>query len=293
MEELVGVDSVKTLQMFLASIEEALPKSDSVRLIVLRMVSHPGVYSGFDQAKAMILSAGLQEAQLLATLDLFSFGTFEDYTADTSLFLPMSEAAILKLKQLSVMSCVHAACGTSLQDKPLAVSYAVLADALLLDVQKDQDLHTLEHTILACVYGGALRGRLCQRTKSFHIQACESRDVSLAALPQMIQQVEEFRNRLAQAVEDLSSAESAVTKSLDKSADFWRAVAQRQQEAKEDAIKNPVNPSTMAARSGDWEDPMGSGSNSNLGAARRSSATRQSKRSREMVREMYDSWHRC
>ena len=66
----------------------------TIRSLVVKIFSEPNVFAGYDQVKAILGAAlekgGMEGEKVSKTLDLFSYGTYSDYTKDPSPFLPLT-----------------------------------------------------------------------------------------------------------------------------------------------------------------------------------------------------------
>ena len=240
----------------------------TVRTMVLKSLSDPQMFCGYDQIQAACGSH--LDDKTRATLELFSFGTYADYVADTSKFLPLNDTHIFKLRQLTILSCVHQALGTS-----SSITYEVLEQALQCP---------LEPVIIPCLYSQILNGKLCQKTKRFLwtvVPPCISRDVPLSNLDNMLATLTGLQQRLQLAQGDLNSATTVVSENLEKNSTYMKSIKERTKKAQAQAK------SSGGVRGGPI---FGAGPDGGPGAAsRRSSASRQSKRSRGGLGGSYSS----
>jgi hypothetical protein len=120
----------------LASSSENRNNAGYVHSIVNKALSDPCVFIGFDELKMVVeklfsvinstsstSSSSIRETNqiLLNTLDLFSYGTFQDYNRNhasesdhadttTSKYMTLNDAQITKLKALSILSAVNDYC---------------------------------------------------------------------------------------------------------------------------------------------------------------------------------------
>lgn len=96
-----------------------------VHSIVSKALSDPSVFTGFDELKTMVEESkstnGASETSLmlLNTLDLFSYGTIQDYmfalksdnlSGGADKYMTLTDGQILKLKALSIVSAVDTYC---------------------------------------------------------------------------------------------------------------------------------------------------------------------------------------
>ena len=91
-----------------------------LRTVVLKAISDPKVFCGFDEIKTILQpglsAAGVEGEVLTRTLDLFSYGTYSDYQKQIQQqpesFLTLSDTHIFKLRQLTILTLVEKACLT-------------------------------------------------------------------------------------------------------------------------------------------------------------------------------------
>lgn len=95
-----------------------------VRTIILKALSDPHVFTGFSELRSLPsvqkldnaavgapTTAGTSQNSLLNTLDLFSYGTYRDYsTSAEDTYVKLNNSQLLKLKALSVISVIHQHC---------------------------------------------------------------------------------------------------------------------------------------------------------------------------------------
>lgn len=281
------LDCVGPMTPFLELIRDSLPNVSSVRAVVHKVLSHPEIFCGYDQLKALIITEGktmVEDAQLLATLDLFSYGTYSDYIANPSQFLPLNDTThMTKLRQLTLLSCVQDHCNNN-RHAAAFLDYDTISQALHLT----NDQRSMEQIIISCIYARALNGRLCQKSKQLiltQVPVCISRDVPLQNISKMMNQLEQFQNRLSTSIMGLEASHMAVSQSLEQSSSYWNSVQELQIKAQALAGSNKLQhsgPSTggssaaAAARLPGWPE-------SGTVANRRPSASRQTKRSRGAV----------
>jgi len=149
------------------------------------------------------------------------------------------------------------------------LSYATICDALHLPDQRD-----MEQVLISCIFGRALNGKLCQKSRQFlmlDVPACISRDVALDTLPLLTQRFRLLYDRLSSSLAGLDAAHSEVSQSLAKSTVYWQTVQEKEQKIISQMKKGPF--AAASVRTGaEWPDSAG---------ARRAGASRPSnKRSR-------------
>jgi hypothetical protein len=262
------VDTDAALHPFVEALQDSQANSlATVRALVGKILSHPDIFCGYDQVKALLLSrTNIDDAALLTTLDLFSYGSYGMYSSNQGSYLPLNEKQIVKMRQLTLLSCVQAAC----EQGASTLSYTTIGEALQLPDQRD-----MEQIIISCIFGRALNGKLCQKSCQFlilDVPVCVSRDVPLDTIPLLLQRFQSLQDRLSSSFAGVDAAHAEVSLALAKSEAYWKAVQEKEGKALHSIKKGPLAvPGNV--RTGDvWPDG---------GVARRPSASRQSnKRSR-------------
>lgn len=267
-DHLTLLDTDAALQPLLDAAKDSLSSVSTVRAVVVKVLAHPEIFCGYDQMKALLVHGNIDDAALLATLDLFSYGNFVAYSQNPGSYLALNDKQIAKLRQLTLLSCVQEACEVG----QAAVSYASVGEALQLSDQR-----AMEQVIVSCIYSRTLNGKLCQKTRQLMISdvpACISRDVPLDKISHLLHQFHVFQERLATSYSGLEEAHSDVSQSLAQSAAYWKMVQDRQAKA-----QTQVQSSSAGGGGTGGTVRMAGWPESSVGA-RRSSASRQSKRSR-------------
>jgi COP9 signalosome complex subunit 7 len=254
------LDTDAAIQPYLDVLED-VNDAGTVRAMVLKALSDPQVFCGFDQIQAACASHLDEKAT--TTLELFSFGTFGDYMSDTSKFLPLNDTHIFKLRQLTILTGVQQALNVS-----SSISYSVLEQALQCP---------LEPILIPCLYSRILNGKLCQKTKRFLwtvVPPCIARDVPMANLDTMLATLTGLQQRLQSSQGELRTAHAHVGDKLEQSNSYQQAVKQKNKNAQAQVKGN------RGAWSGADAAPQAVPQGGVGTASRRSSSSRQSKRSR-------------
>ena len=180
---------------------------------------------------------------LFNTLDLFSFGTSKVYAKyqqmDKEYYLPLNEPALAKLSQLSVLTCIQQACFNG----ETSISYDSLAETLgsssLPAMQEDgsssssttlmANIRDIEAVLIRCLYVNVLKGKLCQKTRSFswrgeRLPVVLARDVSPGHILDLLSALEGLGQRLEESGKDVAKAQEQVTQGLEKTAEYWISV---------------------------------------------------------------------
>jgi len=107
---------------------------------------------------------GTEDAPHLQLLELFAYGTYEEYKGAAAALPELSHAALKKLKQLSIVS--------------LAADSKLLGYPLLQAKLEIGSVRELEDLVIDAFYSGLLRGRLDQREAGqLEVLANNGRDV--------------------------------------------------------------------------------------------------------------------
>mmetsp|Transcript_84765 Transcript_84765/g.245079 ORF Transcript_84765/g.245079 Transcript_84765/m.245079 type:complete len:280 (-) Transcript_84765:46-885(-) len=258
------VDSNVALDPLLDAAKDSLGSLPALRALVVKILSHPDIFSGYDELKEVLVQGGVKDEAILSTLDLFSYGEYGAYVSNQGSFMPLNEKQVSKMRQLTLLSCVKRAC----EKAESSLTYDSIGEALHLSDQR-----SMEQVIVATIYNRALNGKLCQKSRRLllaGVPTCISRDVSMEKIPNMLLELQAFQERLATSHGGLEEAHSEVSKSLAQSDAYWKMVEDKRQKAQDQARKLPAGGPSRGM--GNWPE---------AGAGRRTNANRPSnKRSR-------------
>lgn len=286
----------------------------TLRSLILKILADSETFCGFDEFKSHCGSfasssaetgtaAAANSVSMANTLDLFSYGTLKDFTTrqsesmgtNSSYYLPLTDPAMMKLAQLTVMTCVQTACW----DGETRISYSVLADALgygtndsMNDISggsasPDSWIRKVEDVLIRCLYSKALKGKLCQKTRSFgweteSLPIVVSRDVDpTTQIPVLLSALQVLGQRLDASGAELSHLGGQVTRGLEEADKYWKAVQENRKSAKADTNRGGGVPSRHFFGTGGG-GPGGS-QRYESGGSSRSTPSRSSKRSRPGV----------
>ncbi|KAG7360828.1 hypothetical protein IV203_035927 [Nitzschia inconspicua] len=219
------LDTTAAMQPFLNVVKEDRSLNVStVRSLVIKILAHPEIFCGFDQFKAAAQSALEGDTVISNTLDLFSYGTLTDFSQkqqdSPDFYLPLNESALTKLGQLTVLSKIEEACFHG----NLRISYSSLAESLgwisLVQIPSDDSwIRNVEDILIRCVYANVLKGKLCQKSRSFgweheSLPVVCSRDVNPERIPHLLAALQGLGQRLEASEKEVSLAQRSVTKGL-------------------------------------------------------------------------------
>mmetsp|Transcript_21743 Transcript_21743/g.35001 ORF Transcript_21743/g.35001 Transcript_21743/m.35001 type:complete len:312 (+) Transcript_21743:36-971(+) len=270
--------------------EDSVVNLSTLRSIVLKILVHPELFCGFDQFKSLCSSLLQGDATAVAlgnTLDLFSYGSLRDYTQKQQqapdYYLPLNDLAQTKLGQLTVLTCIQEACFHG----ATRISYAALAESLgwINAEQPQQDdgwIRNVEDILIRCLYAKALKGKLCQRTRSFgweteSLPVVCARDVPTTQIPRLLAALKGLGRRLESSENEVAQAQGQVTQGLEEASQFWCSIQEKKKTAQSESMFKGSGAGGAASQQRPFGfDPSGGDSRS----AARSSSSRSSKRSR-------------
>lgn len=262
------LDESAALAQFLEVVEQSSPST--LRAVALKVLSHPQIFCGFDQLKA-IMKPKVEDSQLLETLDLFSYGTYHDYSQNQDKYLSLNDQQLSKLQQLTVLTTIQEACKNGVS----ILNYDLLGEALSIDTHSRRGI---EQIIISCLYARVLNGKLCQKSQQFKIAVppCCSRDVMPSQITDILATLESLRDRLESSNDRLEKAQNFVHGSVERNEAHWQTVKEQAKQAQSQSSNAALGSGASNVRnalSAGWSADQGI-------AGRRSSASRQSKRSR-------------
>lgn len=141
--------------------------------LIIRVLEHPDIY-GFEEflrLESLINALKQDHSTLLATLQLFAYGTLSNYESERSRYIQLSGIARRKLQLLTLAS--------------LAVHARILPYALLLEQLQIESVRELEDLIIDGIYAQVIRGKLDQLNSRLNVEYALARDVNTAAFNRM------------------------------------------------------------------------------------------------------------
>ena len=141
--------------------------------LVLRVFEHPDIY-GFEEflrLDSLVNSLKQDHTTLLATLELFAYGTLSNYESDRSRYISLSNTARRKLQLLTLAS--------------LASHARILPYGLLLEQLRVESVRELEDLIIDGIYAQVIRGKLNQLNSRLDVEYALARDVNSVAFNRM------------------------------------------------------------------------------------------------------------
>ena len=265
----------------------------TLRSMVLKVLVHPEIFCGFDEFKSHCSTVfqgdtSAAASSLSNTLDLFSYGTLKDYNQKqqeaADFYLPLNDQAQTKLAQLTILSRIQEACIHGMT----RITYASLAESLgwINNEQAQEDetwIRKTEDVLIRCLYAGALKGKLCQKTRSVvweteSVPICISRDVPPSQIGDLLAALKGLERRIEASEKEVGQAEGQVMGGLQSAAQYWKAVQEKKKAAQSDAMYKGAGQGGSSQRgvfggvAAQWLDSGGAGA--------RSTSSRSNKRSR-------------
>lgn len=171
--------STSNLQQFILA-SQATADEATVQLIT-KCIETPGVYIFLEllQAPNIQLLCSTQYAKYVELLQIFTFGTQEDYNLKKLSLPDLTCQMSRKLKQLTLIS--------------LASENKRLTYSLLMDKLDIQNLRELEDLIISCIYEGVIQAKLDQSKQLLEVTYSIARDIDLrseASLDSMLDKLD-------------------------------------------------------------------------------------------------------
>ncbi|EXJ66400.1 uncharacterized protein A1O5_10552 [Cladophialophora psammophila CBS 110553] len=208
-------------------------KTPSPRLIaelIKGAISAPGAYI-FTELLQLPVVQGLRATESepwLTLLEIFSWGTYEEYKANPSL-PPLDEAQTFKLRQLSLLTLASPFAPTTKNTTANTLTYNGLLSSLLLSAPQE-----LESLITQSIYSGLLTARLSPTSSppTVHITSVAPlRDLRPQSLPALLQILQTWESRCFSVVSDLEAQITAIRATAQQ-----RAVRERKRQNEVDSL---------------------------------------------------------
>ncbi|KAI0099202.1 PCI domain-containing protein [Nemania sp. FL0031] len=185
--------ALNALEPFLALTKSATaPRAAADLISQATSNSNTYVFSELLQTpQIQALSQSPDYASHLKLLEIFSYGTYADYTSTTNL-PPLNDAQTLKLRQLSLLT---------LAKDPHNLSYAALQQSLSLP-----NARAVEDLVISAVYAGLVDAQLDPRNGAVHISSVSPlRDLAPGSIPSMLNSLRMWSGRCTSTLEDLEA----------------------------------------------------------------------------------------
>ncbi|KAI1825664.1 PCI domain-containing protein [Xylaria intraflava] len=203
--------ALNALEPFLALTKSATSPRAAADLVT-QATSNPNTYvftELLQTPQIQNLSQSPDHAPYLELLEIFSYGTYANYTS-TKNPLPLNDAQALKLRQLSLLT---------LAKDPRNLSYAALQQSLSLP-----DARAVENLVISAIYAGLVDAQLDPRNRTVQISSVSPlRDLAPGSVSPMLSTLRAWSGRCSSTLEDLeaqvaSIKEAAAKRHADKKA---------------------------------------------------------------------------
>lgn len=188
------VKALNALEPFLALSKSATSPRAAADLVT-RATSSPNTFvfaELLQTAPVAALASSPDYAAHHALLEIFSHGTYEAYAARQEHMPPLSDAQVLKLRQLSLLSLAR--------DRD-NLSYTVLSRKLGLDSHR-----AVEALVVGAIYAGLLEATLDPSRQAVQVTGIAPlRDLAPGSVPDMIAVLDRWSNRCTSTLEDLET----------------------------------------------------------------------------------------
>ncbi|APA09380.1 hypothetical protein sscle_05g041500 [Sclerotinia sclerotiorum 1980 UF-70] len=188
------IKALNALEPFLALTKSATSPRAAIDLIT-RATAAPGTYIFTELLLApqiqALSTASPEQAAYLSLLKIFSYGTYLDYTSDSSL-PTLSSAQTLKLRQLSFLT---------LAKSPSDLTYPKLQSALSLSTPRD-----LEDLVISTIYAGLITCTLDPYNQTVLVSSISPlRDLPPSTIPSMLSTLSAWSARCTTTLSSLES----------------------------------------------------------------------------------------
>lgn len=131
-----------------------------------------------------------------ALLELFAYGTYQDYKAKCANLPSLNQAQTTKLKYLTLAS--------------MATQNRILAYSTLLADLEIGTIRELEDLIIDAIYQDIVRGKLDQKEQQFEVELTMGRDLQVSQLPVLLEELKNWSRRTAGVIGALDKKIDAV-----------------------------------------------------------------------------------
>ncbi|KAI8624207.1 PCI domain-containing protein [Xylariaceae sp. FL1651] len=185
--------ALNALEPFLALTKSATAPRAAADLIT-QATSNPNTYvfaELLQTPQIQALSQSPDHASYLKLLEIFSYGTYANYTSTANL-PTLNDAQTLKLRQLSLLTLAR---------NPQNLSYGALQQNLRL-----RDTRAVEDLVISAIYAGLVDAQLDPRNGAVHISSVSPlRDLAPGSIPSMLSSLRAWSGRCTSTLEDLEA----------------------------------------------------------------------------------------
>lgn len=211
-------------------------KSRACSALVQQVLSHRKIFL-FSELLSVPSVTELKDTEFSTSfnsLELFAYGTYEEYAADRASFLDLNETQITKLKQLSIVS---------LAEKSSVITYAELQTALYIT-----DTRLMEDLIIETIYQGLISGKMDPKSKVLRVYDFLSRDVRNDKLGSLIEILKAMRTNNASIAEALQQSNEILKTSRQQGEEEQKETLEEAEKIKsqvKDSLENGADLSSL------------------------------------------------
>jgi COP9 signalosome complex subunit 7 len=255
------VDTDELLQPYLSAAKDSKNIS-TIRSLIMRILSDSNIFAGYNEIHALVqghLQGSPDGEKFLNTLELFSYGTFADYSVSQDRYLALNDAQVSKLKQLTALSLVEQAC----RNKKPTVAYDTIQRELQLVNAND-----VEKVLVSCIYARVLAGKLCQKTKTLLLHGTvgppvRPRDVPVSKVSDLLAALQSIKTTISDCQTDLTTEQANIQKHQSRQQKFYKQVEERMKVA-ESMCASSASLSHSQRRGTGWGHFVGGGAAQNM-----------------------------
>jgi len=170
-------------------------KSKALVPLIRQILSHPSVYvfgefMNQDNVKSLKDSNDEECKKHYDLLEIFAYGTYDDYKNRVSTLPELTAKMDLKLKQLTIVQ---------LASENRTIPYNILLEKLNM-----QSLRELEDLIIECMYQGLLEGKLDQEKLLFQVDQTIGRDIKPSDIDRIIAELTNWQKKSETQLEEIT-----------------------------------------------------------------------------------------
>ncbi len=134
--------------------------------------------------------------KLYSTLELFAYGTYEEYVTNSSSYLELNPVQIKKLRQLSILSA--------------AANNRIIPYSILKQVTGVIIIRELEDLIIETIYAGVLQGRLNQKEQLLRVHDFLARDVKPSDVDELLDYLNNFDRHITNLMTSFENGKQVI-----------------------------------------------------------------------------------
>jgi len=170
-------------------------KTKALIPLIRQILSHPGVFvfgefMYLENVRALKDSDDEECRSFYELLEIFAFGTYDDYKRKNGMIPELSENQMLKLKKLSIVQ--------------LASEHRTIPYVLLLEKLDVSTLRELEDLIIECMYQGLVEGKLDQEKHQFQVDQTIGRDIQLNEIDRLVSVLVDWQKKTEMQLEEIN-----------------------------------------------------------------------------------------